>query len=145
MQHLKCWVHPDIDAIGVCKSCGKGVCKECALTIRNETYCKTCVEASEVSVGKLKPVKPVVGRSGSITVASILFFIFGVVGFIGAITEIIHVFAKPFFAEVAIIGGIDFIVGLFTIYAGKLLWDNKKDGGIFGILMAVIALLIDLL
>ncbi|MBP7275989.1 MAG: hypothetical protein KBA51_07280, partial [Kiritimatiellae bacterium] len=28
---MKCFNHEDRDAVGTCKSCGKGVCRECAV------------------------------------------------------------------------------------------------------------------
>jgi len=42
---MKCWAHPKVDAIAVCMSCGKGVCKECSIVIAGNTYCKTCIES----------------------------------------------------------------------------------------------------
>ena len=42
---MKCWAHPKVDAVAVCMSCGKGVCKECSIVIAGNTYCKTCVES----------------------------------------------------------------------------------------------------
>lgn len=42
---MKCWAHPKVDAVAVCVSCGKGLCKECSIVIAGNTYCKTCVES----------------------------------------------------------------------------------------------------
>lgn len=37
---MKCYVHQDTDAVGVCSSCGRGVCRVCALKLRGKIYCK---------------------------------------------------------------------------------------------------------
>lgn len=39
---MKCLVHPEAEAIGVCIACGKGVCTECAVTVGGKTHCRTC-------------------------------------------------------------------------------------------------------
>jgi len=46
---MKCYVHPKEDAVAVCKSCGKGVCSNCAVEINGVAYCKTCVESKAVA------------------------------------------------------------------------------------------------
>jgi len=42
---MKCWVHPKEDAVAVCVSCGKGLCRECSIVIAGNNYCKACVES----------------------------------------------------------------------------------------------------
>lgn len=37
---LKCYVHHDSDAVGVCSECGQGVCDVCAVRIGGKLYCK---------------------------------------------------------------------------------------------------------
>ena len=46
---MKCYVHPKEDAVAVCKSCGKGVCSNCAVEINGIAYCKTCVESKAIT------------------------------------------------------------------------------------------------
>ena len=45
---MKCYNHPKEDAVAVCKTCGKGVCNDCLITITGNSYCKACVEAGRV-------------------------------------------------------------------------------------------------
>jgi len=47
---MKCWVHPKEDAVAVCKSCGKGVCQNCAISISGDLYCKSCVESGRIVI-----------------------------------------------------------------------------------------------
>ncbi|MGA2198914.1 MAG: hypothetical protein ABSG45_03150 [Nitrososphaerales archaeon] len=37
---MKCYVHQDTDAIGVCSMCGKGVCNVCVVKLGGKFYCK---------------------------------------------------------------------------------------------------------
>jgi hypothetical protein len=40
---MKCAVHPDADAIGYCRNCGKALCSVCARPIRDVFYCEDCL------------------------------------------------------------------------------------------------------
>jgi len=37
---MKCFKHPKLDAVGVCKECGEGICTKCAVEIGKKLYCK---------------------------------------------------------------------------------------------------------
>ncbi len=37
---MKCYYHPDYDAVGICKNCQKGICKECVTEIDTSLACK---------------------------------------------------------------------------------------------------------
>jgi hypothetical protein len=58
---MKCYVHQNVDAVGVCTSCGKNVCSTCAFDMGGKLLCKSCVERSfkptaveaETKVGKI--------------------------------------------------------------------------------------------
>jgi hypothetical protein len=42
---MKCFNHPDLDAIGICKNCNKGLCKDCLTEVDNGIACtSTCVD-----------------------------------------------------------------------------------------------------
>ncbi|GLQ30891.1 hypothetical protein [Litoribrevibacter albus] len=42
---MKCYKHQDIDAIGLCKSCHKGVCPECSALVGGSVACaESCQE-----------------------------------------------------------------------------------------------------
>ena len=42
---MKCFNHHQSDAIGICKNCSKGLCKECLTEVKNGIACTlTCVE-----------------------------------------------------------------------------------------------------
>jgi len=37
---MKCFYHPQIDAVAICKNCNKGLCVECVADVGNGTACK---------------------------------------------------------------------------------------------------------
>ena len=39
---MDCFNHPDRSAVGVCKSCGRGLCHDCAVDSPNGLSCKGC-------------------------------------------------------------------------------------------------------
>ena len=42
---MKCFYHRDIDAVGTCKSCGKGLCADCAIDLSKGLACRGRCEA----------------------------------------------------------------------------------------------------
>lgn len=43
---MKCFIHQDVDAVGICTSCGKCVCSTCAFNMGGKLVCKSCAEKS---------------------------------------------------------------------------------------------------
>ena len=37
---MKCYKHPKVEAVGVCKECGEGICQKCSVEIGKKLYCK---------------------------------------------------------------------------------------------------------
>lgn len=42
---MKCFYHPTMDAVAICKNCGKGLCAESAVDMGNGVACKNGCEA----------------------------------------------------------------------------------------------------
>jgi hypothetical protein len=42
---MKCATHPDRDAIGYCRTCGKPLCPDCTRDVRGALYCEGCLAA----------------------------------------------------------------------------------------------------
>jgi TM2 domain-containing membrane protein YozV len=40
---MKCAVHPDADAVGYCRNCGKAMCTACVRPVRDMLYCEDCL------------------------------------------------------------------------------------------------------
>jgi hypothetical protein len=41
---MKCYKHHELDAVGVCKNCNKGLCPECTADVDNGIACKNSCE-----------------------------------------------------------------------------------------------------
>jgi len=40
---MKCAAHPDAEASGYCRNCGKAMCPECTRDVRGALYCESCL------------------------------------------------------------------------------------------------------
>jgi phage shock protein C len=49
---MRCFYHEDKDAVGICISCKKGVCPNCAIEYNNKLYCPSCFSSSNKRTGK---------------------------------------------------------------------------------------------
>jgi TM2 domain-containing membrane protein YozV len=120
---MKCAVHPEIDATGYCRNCGKALCTGCSREVRGMIYCEACL-ADMVT----QPRVPAVVEGGrSPALATMLGFIPG----LGAVYNgefmkaIIHVLI--FATLVAVVSGdhpgsikafVGIMIGAFVIYMG---------------------------
>jgi hypothetical protein len=66
---MKCAVHPDVEASGYCRNCGKPLCPACVRQVRDVFYCEDCL-AKVVGLPSTPPANtaaPVVTAEGVIT------------------------------------------------------------------------------
>ena len=54
---MNCAVHPDREASGYCRNCGKAMCGECSHKVRDVLYCEECL-AQHVGLPPVPPVAP---------------------------------------------------------------------------------------
>jgi prefoldin subunit 5 len=47
---MRCFYHEEKQAVGLCKSCGKGICKECAVDLTTALACRGHCEESVRSI-----------------------------------------------------------------------------------------------
>ena len=50
---MKCYFHPEIDAVAICKNCGKGICPECAADVENGMACRNSCEEKVKAINSL--------------------------------------------------------------------------------------------
>lgn len=55
---MKCEKHPEMDAIGNCVYCGRGVCELCKVRVNDLVHCKECARAGRVKGDHKKDVQP---------------------------------------------------------------------------------------
>ncbi|HTQ96122.1 MAG TPA: B-box zinc finger protein [Candidatus Acidoferrum sp.] len=60
---MKCAVHPDVEATGYCRNCGKPMCPACVRPVRDVLYCEECL----AKVVGLPPVAAPASLEGSVT------------------------------------------------------------------------------
>jgi TM2 domain-containing membrane protein YozV len=46
---MNCYVHPENEAIGTCTSCGRPICRECAVEMQGKLICRQCLASGKVS------------------------------------------------------------------------------------------------
>ena len=78
---MKCYNHPDRDAVGVCTVCGRGVCQDESLSIGGRLYCKADAERL-IGTSPTTPLtqqEPVKKTSWKAYAAGGIFFLFVVI------------------------------------------------------------------
>ena len=50
---MRCFYHEDKEAVGTCKSCGRGLCRECAIELPKSLACRGRCEADAQAVTQL--------------------------------------------------------------------------------------------
>ena len=76
---MKCAVHPEADATGYCRNCGKAMCPVCARPVHDVLYCETCLATGmgHSASGTTSVSAPATAtRAGNPGVAFILGFLF---------------------------------------------------------------------
>ncbi len=63
---MKCAVHPEVDATGFCRNCGKPMCPACVRPVRDVLYCEDCL-ANVIGIPAMQPavVAPGVAPPGA--------------------------------------------------------------------------------
>jgi hypothetical protein len=64
---MKCAVHPDVDATGYCRNCGKPMCPDCVRQVRDVLYCEDCLATG---MGHPAPTSAQAAQAGDLAQAS---------------------------------------------------------------------------
>ena len=84
---MKCTIHKDEDAIGMCVHCGKPFCEECLTEINGKYYCEDGVKELEDDTLSLQTETPPKKKpkSYSVIIGSILILVFLIAGLMSAL------------------------------------------------------------
>jgi TM2 domain-containing membrane protein YozV len=44
---MKCYVHPEVDAVGTCVSCHKAICSDCVVEVSGKLFCRECLASGK--------------------------------------------------------------------------------------------------
>ncbi len=122
---MRCFYHQDKEAVGSCRSCGKGLCSECALDLGKGLACRSRCEEDVRAVIQLVErnikMEPAASRliqaGGSARLAAALFYLVcgGTFFFFGFLNDERFIFAM-------VLGGCLMAYGVFA-----LLWNWKTS------------------
>jgi hypothetical protein len=119
---MKCYRHHDRDAIGVCKSCNKGLCSDCAADIGNGIACKNSCEQAVRDLNEIISKSKSVYQKNSSTYYRMA-VIYGLIGLFFIIYSFINTFLASFLLPLCVI----FLIGaIFMFYSGLVL-NRKKE------------------
>jgi TM2 domain-containing membrane protein YozV len=40
---MKCYVHPEAEAVGICAACHKAICNDCLVEVEDKAFCRNCL------------------------------------------------------------------------------------------------------
>lgn len=125
---MKCYNHPEKDAVGICKNCNKGLCKECAVDVTYGLACRNSCENEVreinkmISRGKTTYQKTEKAYLHNAIIYSLLGLFFVILGVGGLFLE-----GGRSFSFFFLIPGIIFLLGGFFCYStSKKI--NKTEG-----------------
>ena len=86
---MNCFVHRDRPALGICKSCSKGLCAECLVEVPDGIACKGRCETRVDLVNRTIDANKQVLRATRLHVAlnNVIFFGFGAVLLLGGVAS----------------------------------------------------------
>lgn len=78
---MKCFYHQELDAIGICKKCQKGLCSECATDLEHGIACKGKheKEAGEIEALISRNIKAVPLQAASVSVTNFQYLFMGAI------------------------------------------------------------------
>jgi cobalamin synthase len=117
---MKCFNHTSTDAIGVCKHCNKGLCRECAVEAAGSLSCRGACEEQVALVNRLaRQAGASYGKTSRAYLRStVVYFVLGVV---------FAVFA--FRTEISLLRTMLIIMALVLFIGGVFyLWSSREFG-----------------
>jgi hypothetical protein len=113
---MKCYKHHEIDALGMCKNCNKGLCNECVVDVGSGIACRNSCEQA------VKDVNEIISRgkgmcnstSGSLYRTAVMS------GLLGLFFIFYPLFFKPFLTSFFLPVGVIFLLSMtLIIYSGR--------------------------
>lgn len=129
---MKCYDHQDQEAVGVCTSCGKNICANCAMEVGGKIVCKSC--AQNIANNNLHATSAIATNHKMPLLAAILSFFVpglgqvyngqtgkGIALFIGAIVSVALI--------LVVCGAFTYLaIWIYSMYDGYVVADQINKG-----------------
>lgn len=127
---MKCYYHPDKDAVGICKSCQKGICKDCLVDFGTGIACKGKCEEEVKILNELTKSSKHSYRSTSQTYFrnAIVFIILGLAFTFFGIKDLVNNKTGEPFSFLFLIMGVVLVLSAIFSYISS---NNYSDKNIF--------------
>ena len=73
---MRCYYHPEIEAVAACVACGKAICQTCSVDVAGRITCQRCLSAGGAGHPQLQPSRP----TSPLAIASLMLGIIGLCG-----------------------------------------------------------------
>lgn len=72
---MKCYSHPEVEAVAACTTCGKALCESCAINVGGRISCQQCLSEPPTRRGTGS-----LGQMNPLTLASVILGLVGIFG-----------------------------------------------------------------
>jgi len=129
---MKCFNHPNVDAVAVCKSCGRALCHDCSADVSPGIACKEKCEEDVAIINRItqysKKVIASQQNKHSFQITSraykrnaVCTLLAGIVFFVTGIIPILN--GEGYYLSFAIVLGVVFMIWAFFYYKGARQYD----------------------
>jgi hypothetical protein len=109
---MKCFYHPDADAVGSCKNCQRGLCRVCAEHSQNSLACPSRCEEAVSKLDKLVTTNIRLTNASSLNL-----FVMPVVFLAIGLGFAFYAISNPAFHAFFILGGFAALFGAVRLYS----------------------------
>ena len=79
---MKCYYHPEVDAVATCMNCGKAICATCSVDVAGRIVCQQCLSSGNVPRFQQLSAQPA-QPSKQYNILAIVSLALGVIGLCG--------------------------------------------------------------
>jgi hypothetical protein len=126
---LKCFYHPDRDAVALCKSCNRGICLDCSAEVAPGMACRGRCEA-EVAALNLVLLRSKTAYQKTGTAYRRLGLAYLIMGLLFVAFGIVPVLVSGNYGTLffALLGGIFLLMSFFSFRSGKQIAEVSEPG-----------------
>ena len=76
---MRCYYHPDAEAVAMCANCGKATCEACSADVAGRSICRNCLASGNLARPQAYPVQSA-KRTSPLALASLILGLLGLCG-----------------------------------------------------------------